>query len=124
MRGPQIHHQFSKCARLFHAGALGLACVCAFHAMPIRGAVAQLPQSAVAAASTSPFLPQDPTQFAGGKAPIAVAKANATTPRLLMAIPEMGILFPVIGLVVAISVTQFLRRRRISQDRSGSSNSR
>ena len=35
-------------------------------------------------------------------------------------IPEMSALFPIIGLVVAVSLTQLLRRRRMAQTRSGS----
>jgi hypothetical protein len=34
-------------------------------------------------------------------------------------VPEMSALFPIIGLVVAVSLTQLLRRRRIAQLRSG-----
>lgn len=37
----------------------------------------------------------------------------------LAPIPEMSALFPIIGLVVAVSLTQLLRRRRIAQLRSG-----
>lgn len=35
-------------------------------------------------------------------------------------VPEMSALFPIIGLIVAVSLTQLLRRRRITQLRSGS----
>jgi hypothetical protein len=38
----------------------------------------------------------------------------------LAAVPETGALFPIVGLIVAVSLTQFLRRRRIAQLRSGS----
>lgn len=37
----------------------------------------------------------------------------------LAPIPEMSALFPIIGLVVAVSLTQLLRCRRIAQSRSG-----
>jgi hypothetical protein len=39
---------------------------------------------------------------------------------MLAPIPEMGALFPVIGLIVAVAITQILRRRRIAQLRAGS----
>lgn len=48
----------------------------------------------------------------GGVLPVAF---QAT----LAPIPEMSALFPIIGLVVAVSLTQLLRRRRIAQSRSG-----
>jgi hypothetical protein len=32
----------------------------------------------------------------------------------------MGALFPIIGLIIAVAVTQILRRRRIAQLRAGS----
>ncbi len=35
-------------------------------------------------------------------------------------VPEMSALFPIIGLVLAVSLTQLLRRRRMAQLRSGS----
>jgi hypothetical protein len=37
---------------------------------------------------------------------------------------EVGTLFPIIGLIVAISATQLLRRRKMAQFRSGSSTGR
>ena len=52
----------------------------------------------------------------GGVLPVAF---QAT----LAAVPEMGALFPVIGLIAAIAVTQILRRRRIAHLRAGSSSS-
>gem|GEM_PF-4544337 len=39
----------------------------------------------------------------------------------ILPMPEAAILFPFIGLIVAISVTQLLRRRKIAQFRSTSS---
>ena len=39
----------------------------------------------------------------------------------ILPISEMGMLFPIIGLIAAISVTQLLRRRKIAQIRSDSS---
>ncbi|MBA3650247.1 MAG: hypothetical protein H0W66_01900 [Chthoniobacterales bacterium] len=38
----------------------------------------------------------------------------------LAPVPEMSALFPIVGLVAAIAVTQILRRRRIAQLRAGS----
>jgi hypothetical protein len=38
----------------------------------------------------------------------------------LTPVPEIGALFPIIGLVAAVAVTQFLRRRRIAQARAAS----
>lgn len=38
----------------------------------------------------------------------------------LAAVPEMSALFPIVGLVAAIAITQILRRRRIAQLRAGS----
>jgi hypothetical protein len=35
------------------------------------------------------------------------------------AVPEIGAIFPILGLLVAVSVTQLLRRRRIAQSRTG-----
>ena len=35
-------------------------------------------------------------------------------------IPETGALFPVLGLIAAVAITQILRRRRIAHLRSGS----
>lgn len=49
----------------------------------------------------------------GGVLPVAF---QAT----LAPIPEMSALFPIIGLVVAVSLTQLLRRRRLAQLRGGS----
>jgi hypothetical protein len=39
----------------------------------------------------------------------------------LFPIPVMSVLFPIIGLIAAVAVTQLLRRRRIAQLRSSSS---
>lgn len=50
--------------------------------------------------------------LSGGVLPVAF---QAT----LAPIPEMGALFPIIGLIVAVSLTQLLRRRRMAQLRSG-----
>ncbi|HEY1770710.1 MAG TPA: hypothetical protein VGG02_10705 [Chthoniobacterales bacterium] len=36
------------------------------------------------------------------------------------AVPEMSALFPIVGLIVAIALTQLLRRRRIAQSRTAS----
>ncbi len=52
--------------------------------------------------------------LSGGVLPVAF---QAT----LAPVPEMSALFPIVGLVVAIAITQILRRRRIAQLRSGSS---
>jgi hypothetical protein len=52
----------------------------------------------------------------GGVLPVAFQATMA-------AVPEMGALFPVIGLIAAIAVTQILRRRRIAHLRAGSSSS-
>ncbi|HEY3664176.1 MAG TPA: hypothetical protein VGL24_13565 [Chthoniobacterales bacterium] len=49
----------------------------------------------------------------GGVLPVAF---QAT----LSAVPEMSALFPIVGLIVAIAITQILRRRRIAQLRAGS----
>jgi hypothetical protein len=38
----------------------------------------------------------------------------------LTPVPEISALFPIIGLVAAVAVTQFLRRRRIAQLRAAS----
>ncbi|MBA3960549.1 MAG: hypothetical protein H0X40_01425 [Chthoniobacterales bacterium] len=48
----------------------------------------------------------------GGVLPVAF---QAT----LEAVPEMGALFPIIGLILAVSLTELLRRRRIAQSRCG-----
>ena len=40
----------------------------------------------------------------------------------LAPIPEMGALFPIVGLVAAIAITQILRRRRLAQLRASSPN--
>ena len=48
----------------------------------------------------------------GGVLPVAFQATMAP-------VPEMSSLFPIIGLVVAISLTQLLRRRRMAQSRSG-----
>ncbi len=48
----------------------------------------------------------------GGVLPVAF---QAT----LAPVPEISALFPIVGLVVAVSLTQLLRRRRIAQLRSG-----
>ena len=52
-----------------------------------------------------------------------VANAKAA-PQSLTPVPEISVLFPILGLVAAIAVTQLLRRRRISQQRSASTNGR
>jgi hypothetical protein len=52
----------------------------------------------------------------GGVLPVAFQATMA-------AVPEMGALFPVIGLIAAIAVTQILRRRRIAHLRASSSGS-
>lgn len=49
----------------------------------------------------------------GGVLPVAF---QAT----LAAVPEMSALFPIVGLIAAIAITQILRRRRIAQLRAGS----
>ncbi len=51
--------------------------------------------------------------LSGGVLPVAF---QAT----LAAVPEMSALFPIVGLVAAIAITQILRRRRIAQLRAGS----
>lgn len=38
----------------------------------------------------------------------------------LTAVPEVSALFPIVGLIIAVSLTQFLRRRRMAQLRGGS----
>ncbi len=38
----------------------------------------------------------------------------------LAPVPEMSALFPIIGLILAVSLTQLLRRRRLAHSRSGS----
>lgn len=38
----------------------------------------------------------------------------------LSAVPEVSALFPIVGLIIAVSLTQFLRRRRMAQLRGGS----
>ena len=48
----------------------------------------------------------------GGVLPVAFQATMAP-------IPEMSSLFPIIGLVVAVSLTQLLRRRRMAQSRGG-----
>ncbi len=50
----------------------------------------------------------------GGVLPVAF---QAT----LAPVPEMSALFPIVGLIVAIAITQILRRRRIAQLRAGTS---
>jgi hypothetical protein len=49
----------------------------------------------------------------GGVLPVAFQATFAP-------IPEIGALFPIIGLIVAIAITQILRRRRIAQLRASS----
>ena len=49
----------------------------------------------------------------GGVLPVAFQATMAP-------IPEMSALFPILGLIVAVSLTQLLRRRRIAQSRTGS----
>ncbi len=44
----------------------------------------------------------------------AVSPSGAST-STLTPVPEMNVLFPIVGLLVAISATQFLRRRRAAQ---------
>lgn len=51
--------------------------------------------------------------LSGGVLPVAF---QAT----LAPVPEMSALFPIVGLVAAIAITQILRRRRIAQLRAGS----
>ena len=48
---------------------------------------------------------------------------NAVLPSVAMLVPSpaWGAIFPVIGLIAAVAVTQLLRRRRIAQLRSSSS---
>ncbi len=51
--------------------------------------------------------------LSGGVLPVAF---QAT----LAPVPEMSALFPIVGLIAAIAITQILRRRRIAQLRAGS----
>lgn len=50
--------------------------------------------------------------FATASGAVSPSGNSAST---LTAIPEMNVLFPIVGLLVAISSTQFLRRRRAAQ---------
>ena len=52
---------------------------------------------------------------ASGAQNIAVAAMSTASGPGPMPVPEMSALFPIVGLIVAISCTQILRRRRVSQ---------
>lgn len=59
-----------------------------------------------------------------GATGLAVVDPAGSKLQSLNPIPGMNALFPFIGLIVAISLTQLLRRRRAAQLRAGSSTDR
>jgi hypothetical protein len=103
--------------RRFRKSLTTLACICVFVASSAWAAI-ELPPEGQSANQTGP-------QVVALAAPQDLGNALSTAPVLsqatLVSPREMGILFPIIGLIAAVAVTQLLRRRRIAQLRSGPS---
>ncbi len=103
--------------RAFRKSLTALACIWVFVASSAWASI-ELPPEGQSADQTGAHVvalaaPQD-LGNALSTAPV-LSQATLVSPR------EMGILFPIIGLIAAVAVTQLLRRRRIAQLRSGSS---
>ena len=126
MPSPKIFRQLLGC-RLIKRRCLILTFVCAMNVWPTQAAVMKLSQdqaikgtanSALLVANSAADLPN------GNIQPATPANTPLPATQSLTPIPEISVLFPIIGLAVAISLTQLLRRRRISQQRSSSPNGR
>jgi hypothetical protein len=84
-----------------------------------NSAVANVPATAIATAAQqglATFEPSEPSVFDSHA-------ASVTLPPLAVLAPSQkwGALFPVVGIVAAVAVTQLLRRRRLAQLRADSS---
>jgi phosphate/sulfate permease len=122
MRKPENIHLL-RSHRLTKSGGFALAFYCALNFSSLGAAVIKLPLSATKTAASSTDLANASIQSPVGNHQGAVLAKATPTAQSLTPIPEISVLFPIIGLVIAIALTQLLRRRRISQ-RSGSSNGR
>ncbi len=111
--------------RLIKSGGFSLAFVCALNFSSLGAAVIKLPLSATkTAASSTDLMANASIQSPAGNHQGAVVAKAIPAAQSLTPIPEISVLFPIIGLVVAIALTQLLRRRRISHQRSGPPNGR
>jgi phosphate/sulfate permease len=123
MRKPENIHLL-RSHRLTKSGGFALAFYCALNFSSLGAAVIKLPLSATkTAASSTDLVANTSIQSPVGNHQGAVLAKATPTAQSLTPIPEISVLFPIIGLVIAIALTQLLRRRRISQ-RSGSPNGR
>jgi phosphate/sulfate permease len=123
MRKPENIHLLRR-YRLIKSGGFALAFYCALNFSSLGAAVIKLPLSATkTVASSTDLVANASIQSPVGNHQGAVLAKATPTAQSLTPIPEISVLFPIIGLVIAIALTQLLRRRRISQ-RSGSSNGR
>jgi len=112
--------------RLTKSGILAFTFLWILNFGPLQAAVVQLSQSETkVTANSAQILAKDSGHSLQPNRQAAVAtNAIVLSVRSLTSIPEISVLFPIIGLVIAISLTQLLRRRRIAQQRSSSSDSR
>ena len=111
--------------RLIKSGGFSLAFFCALNFSSLGAAVIKLPLSATKTATSSTDLVANASiQSLGDNHQVAVVAKATPAARSLTPIPEISVLFPIIGLVVAIALTQLLRRRRISHQRSAPPNGR
>ena len=105
--------------RHFRKSLAALACICVF-AVSAGWATASLDP-----ASTSQSAEQAGLRAVEAAAPQFQENGRVAPPVVFQAalvpVPGMSVLFPIIGLIAAVAVTQLLRRRRIAQLRSSSS---
>lgn len=85
---------------------------------PAHSAVANVPTTTVATAAH-----QGLATFESGEPAVFDHAPSVTLPPLAALAPSQrwGALFPVVGVIAAVAVTQLLRRRRLAQLRSDSS---
>ena len=119
MRKPENIHLLRR-YRLIRSGGFALALFWALNFYsPGAAAVVKLSQDATKpGASSAGLVANASTQTPTDNRQDALLVSAAPATRSLTPIPEISVLFPIIGLVVAIALTQLLRRRRIAQQRS------
>ena len=107
--------------RMINDGGLALIFFCGVSFCSLDAAVVKFTQDGVGTVASSTGQTPDRVSNLEQHQNVAVTNA-APAARSLTPIPEISVLFPILGLVVAIALTQVLRRRRISRRRAGSPN--
>jgi hypothetical protein len=125
MRVPAILRLLNSGSRFIKSGTAALVLLVALNLGPLDAAAVALPESATKSVISPATATIGGASYPANTDQRCTIVANATSPaRSLTLIPQISVFFPIIGLVVALSLTQLLRRRKISQHRSGSPNGR